>query len=482
MQIFDSVKRFVRERGGSLSSMMGLVFLVLIGAAGGAVDLSNAMRERAIAQHDLDASLISALRNEDTEDMTPEERTEVVRKYIARTYGKLPPEARLTVIKDGDTYDATLDFEADTTLLGVVGYDSLPVTVASSVTFGPPRPMELALVLDTTHSMGFDGKMDAMKAAANDLVEVLTEEGTVRVALVPFSRYVNVGLPNRNAAGLDIPDDEPDRQQCTTTPDTREVNCRNEPDTCSNESCSTYTDTCTSDGRNYSCEKQDCRTTSTYACTRNVCDREETGTSTTQCNIEVGNKWRGCVGSREAPHNISPTPSGGPVPGFLEGDCAHPIMRLTTDGTALMNAITQFTPQGETYIAPALLWGARLISPDAPFPDGTPDTADPSIYKVIVLMSDGANTVSKIPGEILHTGDDRTASDDQLRQICDGIKARGTTIFTVAYDIEDADGRALLSDCASGGGQKFFDARNASELAESFESIARGFRRVRVSQ
>jgi len=462
--------------------MVGFIFLLLATATGGAIDLSNAVRQRAIAQKDLDAALLSTFRNKDTETMTAAERESLVRTYMNRTFTDFPADADIAVSVEDDTYTATLEFDSKNSVMRVFGVESYAVGVQSSVTFGPPRPMELSLVLDTTSSMDLGDKMPTMKDAARDLVTTLTEFDTVRIALVPFARHINVGMANRSATGLDIPADEPDTQQCSTTPDMAQTNCRDENSTCSNESCSTYMGSCTSDGVSKSCEKSECTQGPSHACMKQVCDQEPTGTSTTTCDTIAGEKWEGCVGSREYPANTRDSMAGGPVPGFLGGYCAPPVMRLTTDGASIVSAIDAFTPGGETFIAPALLWGARMISAQVPFPDGTAAGGAVDMQKVIVLMSDGANTVSKIAGSEKHQGTDRTDSDNLLLEVCTNLKAQDIVIVTVAYDIDDAGGRSLLQECATDESTMFFDARTDAELIDSFASITRGFRVARVSQ
>jgi len=479
MIIPSEVRSFGSRSNGSLSIMMGFVFLVLVSAVGGAVDLSNAMRQRMIAQHDLDAALLSTFRDEDADTMTAARRETLVRGFMSATHEGFPEDARITVTREENSYTAELDFRSDNTILKLVGRDTFDIGVRSNVTFAPPPPLELALVLDTTSSMAQGAKMSTMRDAARDLVATLTEFETVRIALVPFARHINVGLDNRAVSGLDIPADVPDSEQCTSTPDMSYSNCREVQSTCSNQSCSTVTDTCTEDGVSRSCSRQQCDPGPSFQCRKQECDSAPTGTHTTSCETVAGPKWRGCVGSREYPANTRDTLTGGDVPGFLEGSCARPILRLTADAAALTSAIDALVTDGETFIAPALLWGARMISTTTPFPDGSDD---PKINKAIVLMSDGANTISKEAGTIQHTGTNRAGADALLLETCDNLKDQGITIYAVAYDIDDAAGRALLENCASNGAGTFFDARTDAQLADSFAAITRGFRSVRVSQ
>jgi len=77
---------------------------------------------------------------------------------------------------------------------GVASVD-LPAEAENFVT---QRDIELALVLDVTGSMNFpESKIDYLRAAASDLVELLLpgtgRPGRVRIALAPFSSSVNAG-------------------------------------------------------------------------------------------------------------------------------------------------------------------------------------------------------------------------------------------------------------------------------------------------
>ena len=63
--------------------------------------------------------------------------------------------------------------------------------------------LRVALALDTTGSMGDDGKIDALKTATKNLLKQLkaaaTKDGDVYVSIIPFSKDVNVGKSNYQA-------------------------------------------------------------------------------------------------------------------------------------------------------------------------------------------------------------------------------------------------------------------------------------------
>ena len=65
-------------------------------------------------------------------------------------------------------------------------------------------PLEVILVLDKTGSMA-GAKLEALKAAAAELVEQIMDGENVRVGIVPFAQYVNIGLDLRNEPGFLVP-------------------------------------------------------------------------------------------------------------------------------------------------------------------------------------------------------------------------------------------------------------------------------------
>jgi hypothetical protein len=66
------------------------------------------------------------------------------------------------------------------------------------------NPLEVALVLDNTGSMA-GSKEAALRKAGRELVDtVMVDQADVKVAVVPFSQYVNVGVGNGTAPWLAV--------------------------------------------------------------------------------------------------------------------------------------------------------------------------------------------------------------------------------------------------------------------------------------
>jgi hypothetical protein len=178
------------------------------------------------------------------------------------------------------------------------------------------------------------------------------------------------------------------------------------------------------------------------------------------------------VGSREYPLNTQDDAARDGVPGLLDVSCSSPMQRLTDSASQVKSAIRGLTPNDETYVAPGLLWGWRAISHRLPFADGKDPAASDGVQKVIVLMSDGTNTLSKKSGAPEHDDSNVADANKMMEEVCTNIKNDGITIYTVAFQINDPRTRDLMQDCASDEEHFYFDAKNAADLALAFKAIA----------
>jgi Flp pilus assembly protein TadG len=74
-----------------------------------------------------------------------------------------------------------------------------------------------------------------------------------------------------------------------------------------------------------------------------------------------------------------------------------PVTPLTGSKSTLFAAIDAMSPNGNTNVPEGLAWGWRTISSTAPFTEGVPETRK-DIDKVVIVLTDGANTYSTISG------------------------------------------------------------------------------------
>lgn len=134
----------------------------------------------------------------------------------------------------------------------------------------------------------------------------------------------------------------------------------------------------------------------------------------------------------------------------------------------------------DTYWARAKTWGVRMILEIWNQGWGEPACPYELADKSIVLMTDGYSTKSASYDDMgRHEKTDRAAANAKLAKICSNIKAKGIKIFTIAFMVKDNDTLATLTNCASNSAS-YFDASNASALADAFQSIGNDFTRLRL--
>jgi len=174
--------------------------------------------------------------------------------------------------------------------------------------------------------------------------------------------------------------------------------------------------------------------------------------------------------------------------------CGKPVSRLAVMTRAQVDAYvnaTDFVPQGGTYHDTGMIWGTRMISPNGIFKNDTaawPGRNDPNRY--IVFMTDGqmapnysiygmygmeyyAKRVTGSSG----LSNDLAYHNARFQAECDAAKARGITVFVVAFG---ATLTSQLSNCASPG--QAYSASDNAALNTAFQNIAKQVALLRISQ
>ena len=106
--------------------------------------------------------------------------------------------------------------------------------------------------------------------------------------------------------------------------------------------------------------------------------------------------------------------------------------------------------------------------------------------KVVVLMTDGANTSSTYadgnygPHNNTPYGDG-TYTDNLTATLCENIKADGTLIFTVLFDVEDPKIEALQRNCATDASMSYV-ADDAIALQAAFGKRGASLTKRRIIQ
>ena len=178
--------------------------------------------------------------------------------------------------------------------------------------------------------------------------------------------------------------------------------------------------------------------------------------------------------------------------------CPDPLLPLTanqSDVDSRIDSLMHWNGSG-TNTAEGVAWGMRVLSPGAPFTEGS---SDPNVRKVMVVMTDGVNNLNPSmddsiksefstyaylwDGRIQPSTYDgfRQQTDTRMLKACEFAKAQNIDIYTVAFNIADQAALDLLKTCAS----KLpyaYTATTAGELVDAFRSIGKSLSDLRLSR
>ena len=174
--------------------------------------------------------------------------------------------------------------------------------------------------------------------------------------------------------------------------------------------------------------------------------------------------WENCTVDRLWPWTISdaePTvdpdskfglldESGVPSPADYTAKCTPYLdnnlitIPLNVNHPATIAALQAMTPHDGTNISLALEIGFQVLSPIPPFDQASPFGG--SWEKTIILMSDGRHGADG-HGPLGEWSEEQ--GEINMGLTCDALKSRGVRIITVAYELDDEDGKDDLRNCAS---------------------------------
>ena len=464
---------FRANKSGGVAITFALALVPVLGMVGAAVDYTHASQMRTLIQGAADAGVLSAavrLTGAPANAVadTPANRamvTSLVMANLTALDSNASPSVTPKITKTDVT--ATVSGQLPTAFLKILGITTITVGATSKALFVGPDDLssaEVTLVLDATGSMGDNNKLDGAKAAATSLVNTLLPtnpaspgyvppgpndpNAKVRISVVPFSDYVNVGITYAGAPWL------------TSTADvvnTYPPGCYNTYPNAVYGPPYFHSATCSSDGVPYDCS-------STYG------DVVSYGAPVQQCyqGGSWNSTWVGCVGSRDYPKDLKEEVTAAqPEPAMIGIGCNNPLARLDSRNANLVAQIAALHANGETYMAPGLLWGWRTLSPLGPFADGKAYSKQAKKY--LVLMTDGFNTRS--PNYPYHQWGDSALADQLTLETCTAIKAAGVTVYTISFQVFNNLSAPMLKACATDAGS-YYDASNNAALQQVFADIA----------
>lgn len=509
-----------RSDGGNVGLVFSLSLTVLLMGAGAGVDFGRWINARTATQSALDNAVLAGAR---ALQLNPADAAAAL--AVARSYYQTNVSGRIAVMSDNVTFSATDSDTAivatgnvtiKTMLLGLANVPSLPLftnaqsqiakaTTATGGSYG--GNIEVALMLDVTGSMCDDrvgpcsngAKIDALKTAANDLVNIVVANDQSkylsRVALVPFSTRVRAGpdgagqVMMKKLTNLD-PTWSGWYSVCTDWVDSTIGGS----EAAGNGVCNAYSTQQVAGWPVMPC------VTDRFYDAGNVYDATDDAPGSGKwLNGHGGDRMSLAVdSSNTAPASKIGLSSADPADHWnynSNGTCedidpADEILPLTSNKTALQARINGLRAYGSTGGALGTAWTWYTLSPTwssvwstgvsasgntpAPYGDLTTTQANgqPKLRKVAVLMTDGGyNTYRGWKGE------SQQQVSDYATQLCTNMKAKGIEVFTVGFALdqlstaEQSIARSTLQACGSDVSH-FYETMTAVQLQQAFRDIA----------
>lgn len=419
---------YLKSTVGALSVAFALVIPVVVGSAGFAVDLSMAQMVKQRLSHAIDAAALAAAASAGGGSSAEIEAK--VNSFFYKNYplDEIGATYDLTVNVVGDDISVTAKSKYETSFAKLLGIDELVVTAHTTVT-REILGLEVAMVLDVTGSMSTNNNIGALKTASTNFLNTLCRNSTcsslIKIGIVPFSVTVNVGPYGlgKNPNG--------------TTYDTAFVN--NTKGVSFNQSNS----------------KQ------WWGCILERSTPQDTQ------NYGAGWKWNMYWYSNSEPNN---------------GCNKSYILPLTNVYGTIKSKISSLYASGNTLSNLGMVWGYRVLSPEAPFREGAA-WSDTTVKKVALLMTDGDNNIgSSYSGYGTWTNLRLTDNDldVKLSATCENMKNNGITIYTVIFTsgISQAT-KDRFRNCASST-DKYYYAPEQADLIDTFEQIARELSNIHI--
>ena len=189
------LRSYGRDEDGSMVVFTLFILAMMLMVGGLAVDMMRFENYRARLQATLDRAVLAAA----DLDICLESDTSasnVVNDYVAKA--GFDQQVDAVVVNSGTgscTVTAQATIEVNTIFMQAVGVDQL-TTPTAAVATERATGLEVSLVLDTSGSMGREGRIEALRPAASEFVDTIFgsyEDGTISMSMVPYSSNVNLG-------------------------------------------------------------------------------------------------------------------------------------------------------------------------------------------------------------------------------------------------------------------------------------------------
>jgi Flp pilus assembly protein TadG len=324
-----TLSAFSRNDRGNIAVIFCCALTTIMVGSGAAIDYSRASNARTSLQGALDAAVLMA--GKDALATGKKATNDSVMQNVQHNLDGAHKEMAISVslTQSSSQLQVTAKGSIKASFGVILGRPILDIAAAASVPLGSSR-LEIALVLDTTGSMGQLGKMNALKQAATELVDTVfaaRKGGTeVAFAVVPFNTQVRVDTSYATADWMTFKDTDPNPKK--------------------NADPMTWT-----------------------GC---IMDRDQPNNKKTKKPDKL---------KKDELH-----PGQACATGNLQT-----IMSMTDNSWAIKGKINSLVPDGNTNTTIGMAWGYNVMKPGNPMSAGASTSSIPPI-RAMVFLTDGLNT------------------------------------------------------------------------------------------
>lgn len=216
------LRRFSRDESGMFAVLFGLTAIVLIATAGAVVDYVTVQQTRSRAQIALDAATLALQPEIFKPAVSQETIKQRAQALMLERIGNSDVKASVTGIKvdvENGSLLLTAEMTVPTVFVRLVGVNSLTAGILSEAT-RKKLELEIVMVLDNSGSMKDYNRMTSLQEAATCATNILffdrvnsdtnctpatgaKQLDNVKIGIVPFTTYVNVGAGNATKPWID---------------------------------------------------------------------------------------------------------------------------------------------------------------------------------------------------------------------------------------------------------------------------------------
>ena len=510
------INAFWHSKRANVAIIFALSLVPIGMAAGAGLDMARAMMVRARLTQALDAAGL-AVGGASNSGLSQSQLQTLAQQYFNANYVEdhslgVPAAVSVSIVNQTATLSSTVAMPTVLVRLGdIIGCtqcDTMNIPVSTQIVWGQTK-LWVSLVLDNTGSMtqtdsSGTSKIAALKTGTHQLLGILQNAaqnpGDVQVAILPFSKDVNVGTGNVGAAWIDWTDWEAPPASSTpaatvgpgsTCPytygtkgyacqasATNDPNCYNGGSTCvgtvpaSGLICPSQHSANAANGLGghfyngcYNSVKQNsgCRTSCTYNHT---------------WVVNAHTTWGGCIEDRTQSYDVQNTAPGGAGTNFpAENNPYCPpatVMGLNYDWSGLSTKVDSMQAAGSTNQTIGLAWGWQAQTAGTPL---SPPPLHSDTAQFLVILSDGLNTQDRYYGD---GSNQSTSVDGRMSQVCSNAKSAGIVVYAIFVDLNGTQGNSsTLQNCATDVG-KYFDLTTSGEIITTLNAIAEDIINLRV--